>query len=284
MTFRSSLLLTGILGSFIICGQLSCDRKPTEAEIQAQAAAKAADERVAQLEKEMADIKAGKHASAGDADTVQHMSKAQIKALDRRLADAKKNATLAHQDVQTLAAAPKAEAVKAVIVDVPAGTQVAVALGRELSTEKDQAGDAWEGTLVEDVTVGGRVAWPKGTPVKGVVAQSTPAGRLQSGQGGLGIQLSTVGRNDVEAGTYLVVGDKRGERNAKFIGGTAALGALVGILSSGKHQGDHALGGAAIGAAAGTAVAAGTADTIIRIPASKAVTFTLSQPERVILK
>ncbi len=284
MTIKSSLWLTGILSSAAICGQLACDRKPSEAEVQAQAAAKAADERVAQLEKQVADIKAGKQAPEGDADTVQHLSKAQLKSLDRRLADARKSAALAHQDAKAIAEAPKAEAAKTVILEVPAQTQVAVLLSRELSTDKDQAGEGWEGTLADDVTVGGKVAWPKGTPVKGVVAQSTPAGRLQSGQGGLGIQLSTVGRNDVEAGTYLVVGDKRGERNAKFIGDTAALGALVGILSSGKHQGDHALGGAAIGAAAGTAVAAGTADTIIRIPASKTVIFTLSQPERVVLK
>lgn len=284
MTIRSSYLGTAILASLLLGSAVACNRKPSEAELQAQTAAKAADDRVAQLEKEIADVKAGKQASAGDPDTVAHMSKAQLKALDRRLADAKKSAAQRHDEAQTLAAAPKAEAAKTVIVEVPAQTQVVVSLSRELSTDKDQAGDGWEGTLAEDVVVGGKVAWPRGTMVKGVVAQSTPAGRLQSGQGGLGIRLSTVGRNDVEAGTYVVVGDKRGERNAKFIGGTAALGALVGILSSKNHQGDHALGGAAIGAAAGTAVAAGTAETVIRIPASKAVVFSLSEPERVILK
>ena len=70
----------------------------------------------------------------------------------------------------------------------------------------------------------------------------------------------------------------------RLLGGAAALGALVGILTDKHNKGDHALGGAAIGAAAGTAVAAGTADTVIRMPAAKAVGFTLSAPERVTLR
>ena len=132
--------------------------------------------------------------------------------------------------------------------------------------------------------VGNTVAWPAGTSVSGVVAQSTPAGRLASGKGGLGIRLTTVGRNGVDAGTYLVVGDALGKRDAKFIGGTAALGALVGILTDKNHQGDHALGGAAAGAVAGTALAAASADTVIRIPASHTVVFSLTAPEQVTVR
>lgn len=86
------------------------------------------------------------------------------------------------------------------------------------------------------------------------------------------------------AGTFLVVGDNMGRRDAKFIGGPAALGALVGVLTDKNHQGDHALGGAVAGAAAGTALAAGTADTVIRIPASHVVTFSLTSAEQVTLK
>ena len=81
-----------------------------------------------------------------------------------------------------------------------------------------------------------------------------------------------------------VVGDAMGKRDAKFIGGTAALGALVGLLTDKNHQGNHALGGAAAGAAAGTALAAGTADTVIRIPAAHTVTFSLTMPEPVHLR
>jgi hypothetical protein len=69
-----------------------------------------------------------------------------------------------------------------------------------------------------------------------------------------------------------------------MIGGGAALGALVGILSNNRNKNDHALGGAAIGALAGTAAAAATADTIIRIKAESPVTFTLKSPEKVLIK
>jgi len=166
-------------------------------------------------------------------------------------------------------------------VEVPAGTRLKVSLARALATDRDRTGDPWKGTLASAVVVGGREVWPRGTPVRGVVAQSEPAGRLK-GSGGLGIRVSAVGQNGVTTGTYRVAGAKRGARDAKFIGGTAAVGALVGILTSGHHQSDHALGGAAIGAAAGTGLAAGTADTVIRIPAGRPVVFSLAAPEQVL--
>lgn len=165
-------------------------------------------------------------------------------------------------------------------VQVPAGTRLKVALSRSLATDKDWTGDHWDGTLTAAVVVAGKQVWPRGAAVRGVVAQSEPAGRLK-GSGGLGIRVTAVDRNDVKTGIYRVAGAARGARDAKFIGGTAAVGALVGILTSRGHQADHALGGAAVGAAAGTGLAAGTADTVIRIPAGQPVTFSLSTSEQV---
>jgi len=168
-------------------------------------------------------------------------------------------------------------------VQVPAGTRLKVALSRSLATDKDWAGDHWDGTLTAAVMVAGREVWPRGAAVRGVIAQSEPAGRLK-GSGGLGIRVTAVDRNDVTTGTYRVAGAARGARDAKIIGGTAAVGALVGILTSRGHQADHALGGAAVGAAAGTGLAAGTADTVIRIPAGQPVVFSLSTAEQVTKK
>jgi hypothetical protein len=252
--------------------------------VQAKADAKAAEERVARLEQEMADLKAGKAAGEpGQADpsTVEKVKADHLKALDSQLAQARQKVGEKRKEAAALAAMPKAQAPRVTVVEVPAKTQLSVKLARDLATDKVQAGDTWEGSLTEPVAVGGRQVWPAGTPVKGVVSQSSAPGRLSAGQGGLGIRLTEVGRQEVEAGTFLVVGDKRGQRNAKYIGGAAALGALIGILSDSKHQGDHALGGAAAGAAAGTALAAGTADTVIRIPAARPVTFSLTVPRRV---
>jgi len=291
------IYLNGAIGRVTVAFSLvisatACQRKAEEPSVQAQVAsqlqAKAAEDRVAQLEQQVADMKAGKSAAtvaaAGDQETLRQVSAAHIRSLDRQLADARQRAAERRQDAATYAATPQAQRPRYAVLEVPSGTRITLSLANAVATDRDQPGDPWTGTTAEEVRVNGTVVWPAGTPVSGVVAQSTAAGRLSSGQGGLGIRLTTVGRNGVDAGIYLVVGDARGKRDAKFIGGTAALGALVGILSDRNHQGDHALGGAAAGAVAGTALAAGTADPVIRIPAGQPITFSLSAPEQVTLR
>jgi len=283
-----NVFLPTSLALLLAAGVTSCQPKPDAAAIQAQVAtqlqAKAAEDRVAALERQVTDLKSGNASPAGDQEALNQMSSAQLRALDRQLTGARKRAADRRQEAAAVAATPVNQRPHYVMAEVPGGTQLSVNMGAELATDRDQPGDPWSGTLTEDVVVGNVVAWAAGTPVSGVVAQSMPAGRLSSGNGGLGIRLTTVGRNEVEAGIFLVVGDKKGKRDAKYIGGTAALGALVGALTDKNHQGDHALGGALAGAAAGTALAAGTADTVIRIPAHHTVTFSLSAPEQVTLR
>lgn len=285
---RISIFTTGSLAILLVAGFTACQPKVNDAAVQAQVAtqmqAKAADDRVAMLEQQVADMKAGKNTAAGDQETIKQLSAANIRALDRQLAEARQHAAERRRNAETVAATPAAQRPKYTMVEVPSGTRITVRMSNELATDKDQPGDPWSGTLSEDVAVGNTIAWAAGTTVSGVVAQSTPAGRLASGRGGLGIRLTTVGSNGVDAGTYMVVGDALGKRDAKFIGGTAALGALVGVLTDKNHQGDHALGGAAAGALAGTALAAGTADTVIRIPAALPVTFSLTTAEQVTIK
>lgn len=262
---------------------LACNPK-SEAAIQAEEAAKAAEAKVAQLERQLAEAKSGK-ATGEDAETVQQVTKSQVKALERQVADAKKRAEIKKQEAVTVAQAPAPkETPKPVVVEVPVGTKLEISLARELTTEKDLAGDAWEGTLASDVVQDGKLVWSAGSQARGVITQSAAAGRLSNGQGALGIRLTEIAGVGIDTDTHVVVATARGERNAKYIGGGAALGALIGILSDKKNKNDHALGGAALGAAAGTAVAAGTADTIIRIPAAKPVSFSLTAAEKVTLR
>lgn len=276
-------VMTHLSLAAVLVFTLACNRK-SEAALQAEEAAKAAEAKVAQLEQQLAEAKSGK-ATGDDAETVQHVTKSQVKALERQVADAKRRAEVKKQEAVTLAQAPAAkEAPKPVVVEVPVGTKLDIALARELSTDKDQAGDAWEGSLASDVVQDGKLVWSAGSPARGVVTQSAAAGRLSNGQGALGIRLTEIAGVGIDTDTHVVVATARGERNAKYIGGGAALGALIGILSDKKNKNDHALGGAALGAAAGTAVAAGTADTVIRIPSGKPVSFSLTAPERVTLR
>lgn len=272
------------LAGLLAFGPLGCNRK-SEAQIQAEAAAAKAEARVADLEKRLNEAAAGRGAEEADADTREQLTLGQKRALERQLRDAKVRAEARKKVVQELASAPRsAPAPKIAVVDVPAGTPVSVKLNADLATDTVQAGDAFDGTLALDVTVGGRVAWPAGSIVHGVVAQSVPAGRLASGKGVLAIKVTEIAGEGVETGTYAVHGTPRGERNAAIIGGGAVLGALVGVLSDRNHKGDHALGGAAIGAGAGTAVAAATAKTVIRIAAGRPIAFKLASPESIMVR
>jgi outer membrane lipoprotein SlyB len=67
----------------------------------------------------------------------------------------------------------------------------------------------------------------------------------------------------------------RGARSGKVIGGTAALGTIIGALAGGGR-------GAAIGAVSGAAVGTGaevlTKGQRVRIPSETRLTFTLQQP------
>jgi hypothetical protein len=277
--------LVALATSLLLIAAMGCDKKVNEQALAAQEAAKAADARVAKLEAQLAELKTSKpQPKKVDKATAEHVSKSQAKALEKQIEDARISAEAKHKSAETLAAAPAASAPKPVVVEVPEGTTVTVALAKELTTALVQPGDTWEGAVTADVIVADKVVWKSGTEVRGVVTQSIPAGRLSSGQGSLGIKVTRLGQEDVDTAAYVMVGDKRGGRNAKFIGGGAAIGALIGILSDRKNQGDHALGGAAVGAAAGTAAAAASADTVIKIPAEKAITFSLAAAERITLK
>jgi len=228
------ILVPSSMAVLLATGYVACQPKPNDAAVQAQVAAqmqaKAAEDRVGALEQQVNDMKAGKSGATGDQEAVNQMAAAHLRALDRQLNDARQRAADRRREAETMATTPVNQRPTLILVEVPAGTRLTVNLGSELSTDRDQPGDPWSGTLAEDVLVGNTVAWAAGTTVSGVVAQSMPAGRLSSGNGGLGIRLTTVGRSDVDAGTYMVVGDNRGKRDAKFIGGTAALGALVSAL------------------------------------------------------
>jgi hypothetical protein len=269
------------VGALILAGAFACNRESEAAKL-AEQAAQQEQSRVAELQQELADAKAGKAAGGDDADTSKTLEANRIKALEKQLADAKARAAAKKKEAVQLAAA-KSE-VKTQSVTVPTDTAFSVKLAEGLSTDKQQSGDSWSGTLAEPVAVNGVTVWPAGTAVKGVVSQSVPAGRLSSGKGVLAIKVTAIGDNGVDSDTHAVTGSPRGERNAKFIGGGAALGALVGILSDKNNKNDHALGGAAIGAAAGTAVAAGSADTVIKIDAGAPLAFHLAAPETVVVK
>ena len=74
---------------------------------------------------------------------------------------------------------------------------------------------------------------------------------------------------------YSEMGSSRGNRTAATVGGTAALGAIIGAIAGGGKG--AAIGGVS-GAAVGTGVQVITKGEVLRIPAETVLEFRLQSP------
>jgi len=160
---------------------------------------------------------------------------------------------------------------------VPAETVLSVTMDQAVSTKSNAAGDTFEASLAEPVTVEGTTALPKGSKATGTVVQAQAAGRVKGGAVlSLALKSITVhGRKyTIETSTFEQSGKGRGTRTAVGGGGGAAVGAIVGAIA-GKGKG--AAIGALAGGGAGTAGAALTGERDITIAAETRVTFKLTQ-------
>jgi hypothetical protein len=128
---------------------------------------------------------------------------------------------------------------------------VTVRIDQPLSSDRNQAGDAFSATLIKPLVVDGVVVAQSGQTIAGRVAEAQKAGRV-SGTSRLGVQLTEltlVDGQQVPIQSQLV--NRRGPtsvgRDAAAIAGTTGLGAAVGAAADWGR-------GAAIGAGAGAAV------------------------------
>src|ERR1700716_132275 len=157
---------------------------------------------------------------------------------------------------------------------VPVGAKITVVTDRSVSSKTAKIGQTVTGSVGQDVTAGGKVAIPKGSPVKLMVSSVQASGRLST-PAKLYLRLRTV---TVGGKTYTIATSSagrtlggKGKRDAGFIGGGAAGGAVIGALAGG---GKGAAIGAAAGAGAGTAGAAATGKKDIEYPAETKLAFT----------
>ena len=151
---------------------------------------------------------------------------------------------------------------------VPEGTKITVVTDQPVSSKTAKAGQSVTGSVAHDVISGGKVVIPKGSAVKMTVSGVQTSGRLST-------RLRTV---TVGGKTYTIATSSagrtlggKGKRDAGFIGGGAAGGAVIGALAGG---GKGAAIGAAAGAGAGTAGAAATGKKDIEFPAETKLAFT----------
>lgn len=157
---------------------------------------------------------------------------------------------------------------------VPAGAKITVVTDQSVSSKTAKIGQAVTGSVAQDVTSDGKVVIPKGSPVKLTVSAVQASGRLSTpARLYLRLRTVTVGGKSYTVRTSSAgrtLGGK-GKRDAEFIGGGAAGGAIIGALAGG---GKGAAIGAAAGAGAGTAGAAATGKKDIEFPAETKLAFT----------
>jgi hypothetical protein len=157
---------------------------------------------------------------------------------------------------------------------VPVGAKITVVTDQSVSSKTAKAGETVTGSVAHDVISEGKVVIPKGSPVKLTVSSVQASGRLST-PAKLYLRLRTV---TVGGKTYTIATSSagrtlggKGKRDAGFIGGGAAGGAVIGALAGG---GKGAAIGAAAGAGAGTAGAAATGKKDIEFPAETKLAFT----------
>ena len=164
-------------------------------------------------------------------------------------------------------------------VTIPAGTLITVRLGETLSSDRNQPGDTFSGTLDQPIVIDGFEIAGRGARVQGKVLEAQQAGRVK-GVSSLAVQLvklHTSDGQDVAVSTERF--DKEGEtskkQDAAKIGAGAAIGAAIGAIAGG---GKGAAIGAGVGGAAGTGTVLGTRGKATVLPVETRLTFKLAEP------
>jgi len=140
------------------------------------------------------------------------------------------------------------------LLTIPAGMVVMVRINEPLSSDRNQVGDQFTGTLQQPIVVNGWVVARRGQVVMGQVKSVKKAGRVK-GVSQLGVEMTDMTLVNGEQAPILTElwkasgGTSHGADAATIAGGTA-LGAIIGSAADWGR-------GAAIGAGAGAAAGIG---------------------------
>jgi hypothetical protein len=163
-------------------------------------------------------------------------------------------------------------------ITVTQGSNLILRTVSPVGTKNAKEGTLVDFTLVQDVTVGGLLAIPRGATFHGVVTESKEAGKL-SGSPELTLKLTSL---DLGGQNYPVVSDDflvKGPNKTGHTVGSALTGGLIGtIIGCAAGRGVGCAVGAGAGVAAGTAVSAASSGPGVWIPAEARVDFHLTQP------
>jgi hypothetical protein len=163
-------------------------------------------------------------------------------------------------------------------ITIPVDTSVTIRMIDSVNSDTARLGQTFRASLAEPVYVNGREVIPRGADVVTRLVTDQQSGKIE-GRTVLTLALSTITINgrtmDVTSTDVKTESSSRGNRSAGVIGGTAALGAIVGALAGGGK-------GAAIGAGSGAVVGTGaevlTSGQKVKIPSETRLTFRLQNP------
>jgi hypothetical protein len=147
-----------------------------------------------------------------------------------------------------------------------------------VNSETSKVGDQFIAVLDEAVYQGGVEVIPRGSDIRGRIANVNEAGRV-AGSAQLGLELTQVIVNgipySVTTSEYQEVAEGRGSQTARRAAAGAGIGAVIGAIAGGAK-------GAAIGAGVGgggaTAVQVMTKGDKLNIPSETKLEFTLRAP------
>jgi hypothetical protein len=176
------------------------------------------------------------------------------------------------------APAVTASASEAATSEIPTGAAITVRMIDAVDSKDSRPGQTFKASVDDPVLVGERIVIPRGADVVTRLVEVKDPNKL-SGGGQLTLGLDSIAINgrpvNVTSGSVTTTGESRTGDSAKVIGGTAALGAIIGAIAGG---GKGAAIGAASGAGAGTAVRVLTKGSEVKIPSETRLTFTLQSP------
>ena len=134
------------------------------------------------------------------------------------------------------------------VIGVPAGTWVTIRVDQPLTSNHNQQGDSFTGTLAQPIVAAGRVVARRGQMITGRVVEAVTASRAK-GSSRLGLEVTEIQLVDgmqVPVKTQYV--ERRGESstgdNLATVGATTGVGAAIGAAAAGGM-------GAGLGAIAG---------------------------------
>jgi hypothetical protein len=163
-------------------------------------------------------------------------------------------------------------------LEVPSGTQVAVRLIDGVDSQRDSLGQTFRASVEQPVVVNGQTVIPRGSDAVAVLSEAQQSGKIQ-GKTMLTLSLRSVSVNghtyDLATSSVEKASGSRTKKSGEVIGGTAALGAIIGALAGG---GRGAAIGAVSGAGVGTAAQVITSGERVKIPSETVLTFALQNP------